>query len=356
MQNRLIILSGIGIIQSILFSLLLAQKKNKKFSDWILISWFLIFSIHLLLLIVLKNNPSNLIMVLSKTVSLLHGPFFLFYTKGVFNQRLVKKELLHLLPFLLFTITIFLINQEASLIWEILLLITKILSLVIYPIYVIWWLNRKLLLLKTSRADNFILESTWVKTIAIILLSNATIGIIHVLVNILFNVQFYDILDIMFYVMIITIIGFYGIKFGIVFEQDIPVRTTSEKKKRYKNSPLKREETKMMRKRIDNFFEETNHYLNPDFSLSKLSSSLNIPKHHLSKIINLDIGSTFYDIVNAKRIQHAVQRISEQSDKNITLEGLGYECGFNTKASFFYHFKRYIGKTPGQFKSEMSID
>ena len=189
MQNRLIILSGIGIIQSILFSLLLAQKKNKKFSDWILISWFLIFSIHLLLLIVLKNNPSNLIMVLSKTVSLLHGPFFLFYTKGVFNQRLVKKELLHLLPFLLFTITIFLINQEASLIWEILLLITKILSLVIYPIYVIWWLNRKLLLLKTSRADNFILESTWVKTIAIILLSNATIGIIHVLVNILFNVQ-----------------------------------------------------------------------------------------------------------------------------------------------------------------------
>jgi hypothetical protein len=43
MQNGLIILSGIGIIQSILFSLLLAQKKNKKFSDWILISWFLVF-------------------------------------------------------------------------------------------------------------------------------------------------------------------------------------------------------------------------------------------------------------------------------------------------------------------------
>jgi len=66
------------------------------------------------------------------------------------------------------------------------------------------------------------------------------------------------------------------------------------------------------------------------------------------------MGTTFYDIVNAKRIQHAIHRLTEGSAKSITLEGLGYECGFSTKSAFFHHFKHFTGKTPGKFRSELS--
>ena len=110
------------------------------------------------------------------------------------------------------------------------------------------------------------------------------------------------------------------------------------------------------REKINQFFANTDEYLNPEFSLTQLSERVGIPKHHLSEIINLDMGTTFYDIVNAKRIQHAVLRMSDGSVKYITLEGLGYECGFNTKSAFYHHFKNFTGKTPGNFKKEIRLD
>jgi hypothetical protein len=63
-------------------------------------------------------------------------------------------------------------------------------------------------------------------------------GIIHVLVNILFEVQFSDFLDIFSYVAIITIMGFYGLKFGIVYEHELAISTAYDKKS-YRHSPLK---------------------------------------------------------------------------------------------------------------------
>ena len=352
MSNEILIISGIGIIQSILFSLLLVQKKQKQFSDWLLLLWFIIFAIHLLLIVLIQNNPSQIVIVLAKTFGLLHGPFLLLYCQTVFNETLSVKSLWHLFPFALLTISAFFVNTSNMNSWEILLLILKTISLVSYPIFVSLWLKKKLDLIKLSRADNFIVDSYWLKNLVIVLLIYASIGILHVLLNVVFNIQFSILLDIIFFVVMITIIGFYGLKFKIVYNSDVLIANESITPQ-YKHSPLKKVETSILKKQIDDFFSETEDYLDPNFSLTQLSNKLSIPKHHLSEIINLEMGTTFYDIVNAKRIQYAMRRINIKSDSNITLEALGYESGYNSKSSFFHHFKKYSGKTPRQYKLEI---
>jgi AraC-like DNA-binding protein len=356
MSDIVFIISAIGILQSAIFGFLIILKKNKKLSDWILLFWFTVFSSHLALILTIDNSPYQLSLVLAKTFVLLQGPLLLLYTQAVFTQKISKKSLLHLLPFLVFSVGSFLVSSNISAIWEILLLISKIISLVVYPLFVRIWLTGRLKFLKTTRADNFILESIWVNTIAILLLGNAAVGILHVLANVLLEFQFSNILDILFYVMMIAIIGFYGLRFRVVYDSELPDSPQTFNKQRYKNSPLKRENIIEQRERIDQFFANTDEYLNFEFSLTQLSERVRIPKHHLSEIINLDMGTTFYDIVNAKRIQYAVLRMSDGSDKYITLEGLGYECGFNTKSAFYHHFKNLTGKTPGQFKKEIRTD
>lgn len=352
MADFIIIISGIGFIQSILFSLLVVQKKCKQYSDWILFFWFLLFAIQFGLIILIQSASSPATIILAKTIGLLHGPFLLFYVLAVFNKINIKKNIVHLVPFILLSTSALFVNHSTINFWEISLLIAKTCSLLIYPIFVAYLLKSELILIKNLRADNFVLGSRWLRSLVIIMIMNASIGILHVLLDVIFNIEFSILLDIVIFVTMITIIGFYGLKFKVVYESDLDYSKSSPPE--YKNSPLKRKNMLELKGQIDVFFNTSEDYLSPKFSLTELSQKLNIPKHHLSEIINSEMKTTFYDIVNAKRIQYAVRRISEQSESYITLEGLGYEAGYNSKSSFFYHFKKYTGKTPRQYKLEIS--
>ncbi|MEM7514706.1 MAG: AraC family transcriptional regulator [Bacteroidota bacterium] len=131
-------------------------------------------------------------------------------------------------------------------------------------------------------------------------------------------------------------------------------KNASEGLKKYRHSPLQEKEILHYQHRINDFFGRSKAYLQPDFSLASLSEAVDIPKHHLSQIINSEMNSTFYELVNAKRIEYAMLNMRERD--NLTLEGLGYECGFNSKSAFFSNFKKKTGKTPGQYKKEISTN
>ena len=128
------------------------------------------------------------------------------------------------------------------------------------------------------------------------------------------------------------------------------------KRKAYVTSPLASQEVESKKQKIQQFFADSQDYLKPDFSLTILSKKLAIPRHHLSELINQEMGSSFYDLVNEHRIKHAIQLMKAGKDANITLEALGYDCGFNTKSAFYHHFKQFTGKTPGQFRKEIRPD
>jgi len=90
-------------------------------------------------------------------------------------------------------------------------------------------------------------------------------------------------------------------------------------------------------------------YLNPDLSLRDLANQIDIHPNQLSWILNNSIGLNFNEFINQYRIEAFKLNAKAQENENITIEGLAYESGFNSKTVFNSYFKRETGLTPRQF-------
>ena len=346
MTDVFFIVSGIGALQCILFMLLLLVKKNRDVSDHILIVWFFVFFAHLMTGISDELSPNSTIKIFLRTIGLLHGPLFFMYAKAIFNQRFSNWDVLHFIPFTLIVLVSFFIPTAFQPSWEIVILFAKLIVLIAYPLYILYTCNRRIQKIKEKKLVLSRRKLSWIRIIAILFLISISIGVIRLSTELLVGVAYFELWDLTRYIILVTVIGFYGLKYGMVYTPEVPSEPRGAKK--YRHSPLKTEEVNHFKNVIDTFFKENTAYLQHDFSLATLSNTINIPKHHLSQIINSEMNSTFYDLVNARRIAYAMERMRE--NHHLTLEGLGYECGFNSKSVFFQNFKKYTGQTPGSFR------
>lgn len=135
MINLDIIATSIGIIQSILFILLILSKRSIRGGDKILLLWFAVFCVHLCLILLLDTFQTPLILIPAKTLVLLHGPFFLAYARLIFGE-LNKSLFAHFAPFAVFLGLGFLITKTSSVEqYEMALAASKLLSLIGYPAF-----------------------------------------------------------------------------------------------------------------------------------------------------------------------------------------------------------------------------
>ncbi len=101
--------------------------------------------------------------------------------------------------------------------------------------------------------------------------------------------------------------------------------------------------------RMNTHISENKPYLNPDLSLRELANQIDIHPNHLSWILNNSIGKNFNEFINSYRIEAFKSIAKAQKNENLTIEGLAYESGFNSKTVFNTYFKRATGLTPKQF-------
>jgi len=87
------------------------------------------------------------------------------------------------------------------------------------------------------------------------------------------------------------------------------------------------------------YMETQKPYLKPDFQISQLSQSLNIPAHHCSYVLNYLIGKNFRDWINSYRVNHFIQQYELKSE-TMTIEALASEAGFSNSATFYNAFKK----------------
>lgn len=100
--------------------------------------------------------------------------------------------------------------------------------------------------------------------------------------------------------------------------------------------------------------EETKPYLNPDLSLRSLASELDIHPNHLSWLLNNSIGKNFNEFINHYRIETFKSIAGNPDNEHLTIEGLAYESGFNSKTVFNTYFKKETGLTPKQFLTQQA--
>jgi AraC-like DNA-binding protein len=57
--------------------------------------------------------------------------------------------------------------------------------------------------------------------------------------------------------------------------------------------------------------------------------------------------------VNSYRIEAFKELVAQPENKKLTLLGLAFECGFNSKSTFNDVFKKSTGKTPSQYAKQL---
>lgn len=117
---------------------------------------------------------------------------------------------------------------------------------------------------------------------------------------------------------------------------------------KYANKKIDAGEADAITVRLDRLFTERELHKKPDLKLSEVADQLEVPSHVLSQYLNDNLGQRFSTFVNARRVlaAEAMLRVNHQ----LTLEAIGYECGFRSNSSFYAAFKKFRGVTPAQYK------
>jgi TolB-like protein/AraC-like DNA-binding protein len=108
--------------------------------------------------------------------------------------------------------------------------------------------------------------------------------------------------------------------------------------------------TKEQVEKIQTYVESERPYLNPSLTLRSLAEQVEIHPNQLSWLLNESIGKNFNEYINKKRIEHFKQIVLDPGNSHISLIGLAYESGFNSKTVFNTAFKKEVGLTPKEFQ------
>ncbi len=99
---------------------------------------------------------------------------------------------------------------------------------------------------------------------------------------------------------------------------------------------------------LEKLIKEDAIYSDPDLSIRAISSKIGAPEYIVSQAINHYGQKSFFDLINESRINDVKNRLLEMTPTE-TIEGIGYEVGFNSRSSFYRAFRKHVGVTPKQF-------
>lgn len=133
--------------------------------------------------------------------------------------------------------------------------------------------------------------------------------------------------------------------------KEFTIDNTSEEAKLAK---LSVEEQNILQRQLSYLMEEEKVFIDAKLSLRSLSEKLNVHPNKLSWLLNEVIGHSFNEFVNQYRLVEFKKRASSDDSSHLTILGLAYESGFNSKSVFNDFFKRNEGVTPSKWlKNQM---
>ena len=99
---------------------------------------------------------------------------------------------------------------------------------------------------------------------------------------------------------------------------------------------------------LTDYLDHNKPYLLPELTLATVSEHLGYTRNQISFVINHVLSRTFYDLVNTRRVDHVIEKMSS-NDQNLSILELGFDAGFNSVSGFYNAFKKQTGKTPAQY-------
>lgn len=121
---------------------------------------------------------------------------------------------------------------------------------------------------------------------------------------------------------------------------------------KYADKKIATSEAQALLDQLDTLMREEALYKDPNLTMPMVAKKLKILTHRLSQLINDNAGKSFPSYINEYRINAAKQLLA--THQNYTFEAIGYECGFNSKSTFYSTFKKLTGATPAQYQNSLN--
>lgn len=360
----------VGGTLAFFFEFLLLSKKGKYLADKILTLWMFLIGIHLFLyyfeLEGIDFRYPHLLGIV-QPLPLLHGPFLFLYTRALSGtiKKIRAIDLLHFLPpviFYLYYFNFFISsgNEKIDFVKNIMedpglffIILEPLIILSGFTYIILTFIQFK----KHRKNIQDIFSNTneknnlhWIR--------NLIIGLLIVWIVVLLSEFVLDpaIRSKAVYISVVVFVvfmGYFGIRQGNIFVNHPPLELSSAEtkkdQKRYSKSGLKDNQADELQKHLLNLMEDQKLFLDENLSLPQLAQILNTHPNYLSQVINEKFKRNFNGFVNYYRIEEFKRLVALDQNKKMTILGLAYECGFNSKASFNNSFKKFTGTTPSSF-------
>ncbi len=89
-----------------------------------------------------------------------------------------------------------------------------------------------------------------------------------------------------------------------------------------------------------------------DLSLNANAKALNVNASYLSTLFKKELGMTLTEYVNGKRVEYAIYLLNTTK---LSISMVGQRCGIQDDNYFTKIFKKFVGKTPKQFRQENAL-
>lgn len=370
----------IGAVQGLFLSFALFFKKEKH-GKFLSIFLFL-FTIELFtefLAIDVKSNADltyfNIpFFLLENAIFLLYGPVFYFYVSFITaeKEKLKRKDLLHFIPFAIFSlilIGIFIhialtgienLNKSEDTKGEIIFsTITNILFYLQVLVYIYFSrkaMNRYKKRILQNLSDIHKISCRWLSILIYAISFVWAATFFSTICSIAFKETAANIALNIFFVAVVII--FFSIGYFILLMPDVYGKIHSEfkedstKNEKYRKNFIDDKKKREYISKINKAINEDKLYLESEITIRQFSESAEIPSHHISQILNDAFGKNFYTFINEYRVEYAAKLLSENPSANIL--SVCFQSGFNSKSVFNDVFKKFKGFTPSEFRERFS--
>lgn len=107
----------------------------------------------------------------------------------------------------------------------------------------------------------------------------------------------------------------------------------------------------VLKTRLLHHMDREQPYLDPDLNLPGLARQLGLTLHETSELINVGLGENFAQFVNRYRVEASKHLLLSAAHQHLSMVGIAFEAGFNSKTAFNTAFKKMTGMSPSEFKN-----
>lgn len=122
--------------------------------------------------------------------------------------------------------------------------------------------------------------------------------------------------------------------------------------RKYTKSGLDDQRLLEYKNRLEDVMRSQKLFLQPGLTLPRLAEAVDCSVNHLSQVINSGFNMSFFEYLNKSRVECATELMTEAGGRGQAILNIAYTVGFNSISAFYSAFKKHVGQTPAQYRSE----